>query len=380
MKQEVLLIAPLFDGSGYSETGINILTNLYKLGKYKIQLEHYHNYNLKVDLPDEKISIINETFSNKIDRSKAISIQISAPFEWKRYCGKNIGYGMFETDRIPKEWVPACNGMDAIIVPSDFNKGTFSKRDISKPIYVVPNGINHDIMKRETPSFEIFRDKKYNILSVGTFQYRKGWDILFSSYLKTFKDIDKVRLIVKPFVDSTDSGDTQINNLKNMVNDLRSRFNSYKPEICLIRSYLPDHKLARLYRSANLFVLPTFGESWGYPAFEAAACKVPLVITGWSAPAEYLNNDMANHIKYSMIGLDSKYMSFHPSFVAAGNDGDHMWARPDEDHLSSMLLDFYRGSKIPLIKVDRAYKFVQKYKWENSVNKISDIIDNLVKN
>lgn len=49
---------------------------------------------------------------------------------------------------------------------------------------------------------------------------------------------------------------------------------------------LTEAQLAQLYNTFDVFVNSSAGEGWGLPAFEAAACGVPVVVPDWSATRE----------------------------------------------------------------------------------------------
>lgn len=49
---------------------------------------------------------------------------------------------------------------------------------------------------------------------------------------------------------------------------------------------LTDAQLCELYNTFDVFVNCAAGEGWGIPAFEAAACGVPVVVPDWSATRE----------------------------------------------------------------------------------------------
>lgn len=49
----------------------------------------------------------------------------------------SIGRTMFETDRIAPEWVAACNRMDEVWVPSQFNVETFAASGVERSKLVV---------------------------------------------------------------------------------------------------------------------------------------------------------------------------------------------------------------------------------------------------
>ncbi len=107
---------------------------------------------------------------------------------------------MFETDRIPPDWVITCNNMDEIWVPTQFNVETFTAAGVNRnKLFVIPQGIDSDrfspdVIPRDWP------DKKgFNFLSVFVWQDRKGWDVLLKAYLTKFNIKDDVALILLSF-------------------------------------------------------------------------------------------------------------------------------------------------------------------------------------
>src|SRR5207245_11541564 len=55
----------------------------------------------------------------------------------------NVGRTMFETDRLPEGWAEACNRMDAVWVPSEFNRQTFAFAGVDKErLRVIPGALD----------------------------------------------------------------------------------------------------------------------------------------------------------------------------------------------------------------------------------------------
>jgi len=248
--------APVVDGTGYSETARNLLLGLQDTGKFDIFLDNFDSSYTRADIKGEDFKRLEALASNRIDTSQGISMQSILAVEWKKFCRKNVGYGVFETDKIPKDWVPFCNDMDAIISPSEFNKEVFlSRADLKTPIYVVTNGIS-DSFNINVDALPEFQDK-FTITTVGLMQNRKGFDVVLNSFLHTFRDTEDVRLIIKVYADS----EHEVNALKSLVSDMRRHHNSYKPEILVIGSFLNNLTMARLFKSSDLFVTATRGEA-----------------------------------------------------------------------------------------------------------------------
>ncbi len=59
-------------------------------------------------------------------------------------------------------------------------------------------------------------------------------------------------------------------------------------ERVIFTGYVPDETLVHLFNRARVVVLPSFGEGFGLPAMEAAACGTPVVATNCSPLPELL--------------------------------------------------------------------------------------------
>lgn len=59
----------------------------------------------------------------------------------------NIGRTMFETDRIAPDWVAACNRMDEVWVPSQFNVDSFASSGVERSkLFVVPSAVDSNFL------------------------------------------------------------------------------------------------------------------------------------------------------------------------------------------------------------------------------------------
>lgn len=361
--------APVVDGTGYSETARNLLLGLLDTGKFNIQLANFDSSMTKADINPEDYEKLVRASQNTVDMDQAVSVQSILAVEWRRFCRKNIGYGVFETDRIPKAWAPFCNDMDAIISPSEFNKGVFTIReDMKTPVHVVRNGITSSFNIDVEPLPE-FADK-FNVVSVGLLQNRKGFDVVINAFLYKFKNEENARLILKIYTDT----EHEIRQLKKAVSEIRKHHDSYLPEVVIIGSFLNNSTMARLFKSADLFVSATRGEAWGHAIPQAAACGVPVAITGWSAPAEILPSAVAYHIDYELIPLPPGSVR-HPSFELADLDGDHQWANPKPQSLADIMSHAFSNREANKEMGIKAYNHVKDWTWKQASLDLARVIE-----
>ena len=96
-------------------------------------------------------------------------------------------------------------------------------------------------------------------------------------------------------------------------------------------------ELTQLYRTADVFVLPSKGEGWGLPLIEAAAHGLPIITTMYSAQTEFLQ-----HIESSVVPVEydlgpitcPEFRHFYPT--RDGNWGN--WAVPRVDSVANALI------------------------------------------
>ena len=121
---------------------------------------------------------------------------------------------MFETDRLPENWVATCNQMDEIWVPSRFNMETFAASGVAKSkLKVIPGAVDEslfDPMQVEPLSLPNTAD--YNYLSVFEWSSRKGWDVLLAAYFNEFTADDNVCLWLRtqPFGQTAGNPETHL--------------------------------------------------------------------------------------------------------------------------------------------------------------------------
>lgn len=146
---------------------------------------------------------------------------------------------------------------DYILTLSNFAKDTLVENGINESkIFTVNLGINPSIFKCKQ---KWNTNEKMTFLFVGTMTYRKGIDIL----LKAFKELQlpNVELVlVGPMADA-----------KDVMNEYEGNY-TYVP-------FLHHEELVKYYQKADVFVFPSYLDSWAQTVVEAMACGTPCIVS-----------------------------------------------------------------------------------------------------
>jgi len=265
-----------------------------------------------------------------------------------------IGWTMLEVDGLPPDWVRGCNAMDEVWVPASFNVETFAASGVTRPMHVMPLGVDVDYYH---PGIVGFRPSdRFTFLSVFEWGERKGAEILLRAFAQEFKESEDVLLLVSVYNHDPDVDvHGEIAKL-----DLES----CPPIVVMVNAEFADYQMGALYRSADCFVLPTRGEGWGMPVLEAMACGLPTISTAWSGPADFLTADTGYPLEVrSMVAAKAK-CPYYDGF---------RWADPDVEHLRFLMRHVVDRPDEARHKGAAAAEYVARnLTWEHAAERVTD--------
>ncbi|MHC1745272.1 MAG: glycosyltransferase [Syntrophobacteraceae bacterium] len=332
--------APIFDPSGYADEARQFVLGLDAIG-VPTGIVPINWSDKRARLAPEELSRLQRlnAASGAMQQSRHISIFQIFPPHFRRpphavYC---IGRTMFETDRIPEEWVAACNRMDEIWVPSEFNVRTFAGSGVAREKLVkVPEGIDVELFRLDADPVPIPGRRKFNFLSIFDWHLRKGWDVLLRAFMEEFSPEDDVALILKVW----SSKGLSVDQLKSEATSFLRQSglaDSLPTNIVFHEENVSAEKLPGIYRAADAFVLPTRGEGWGRPLMEAMLMGLPVIGTRWSGQLEFMNDSNSLLLDCRIESVSEAAWREVPTFRG------HSWAEPSLDHLRLLMRHVVRS-------------------------------------
>jgi glycosyltransferase involved in cell wall biosynthesis len=248
----------------------------------------------------------------------------------------HIGRAMFDVDGLPREWVEACNKMDAIWVPGEFNRRSFARAGVDpSKLGVVPTPLHLDRYDPQVPPLPIDGARGFNFLAILDWKRSKGWETLLGAYLREFTASDDVALVLRPH--STQGLKTpQITQaVIGYVQQVLQGHTALMPTILLHDAEVAEENLPNLYRGVDCFVSASHGEGCGRVFVEAMAMGLPVIGPNWGACRDFMTA-RNSYLIDCREGLVSEMAAREtPLFRGCG------WGEPDLNHLKTLMRRVY---------------------------------------
>lgn len=279
---------------------------------------------------------------------RRVGIIESNPFDFDNLQTEvKIANTMCESDHLSPVWADKLNSMDYIIVPNEFNKRVFEKSGVTKPIKVIPHGVD---TKRfayyERPERETFT---FGILGYLDFTDRKGAFDLIRAFSSEFDEPD-VRLILKS---------------SNPGFGYYSRFADSR--IRTITDNFDTKELVRFYNSLDCFVFPSKAEGIGYPPREAMSTGLPTIVTNWSGLED---------IAHPAISFPLNDLKFEKRPMFIEQDGN--WALPDIQELMYQMRYIYENRDMAKATGKNASDYMEKhFSWEKCSYQLKEFLQTI---
>lgn len=338
---------------GYGLVTTHILSELTKLGHrvslfpVNKEMEAHPKHHDTV-----KQSLINAQFPN----FSAPCVRIWHQFDMSLFCGgKKIGWPIFELDEFNPQEIHHLNGLDEIIVCSEWAKEIILKH-IDKPVHVVPLGVDREIFKpagqKDWDTFRFF--------TAGKWEYRKGHDIVLKAFTEAFSDEDNVELICmcdNPVIPKEDNEDW----------NRTFKYSKLGNKIKLVARQKTQEQVAHIMNKVDCGLFPARAEGWNLELLEMIACGKHCITTNYSAHTEFCNKDNS-----FLIQPEEKEVAFDGHFFTKDIGS---WMKFTDENLKKMvelMRDIYDGHAE--LQTKNMEKTAEQFTWENSAKKLVEVL------
>lgn len=161
------------------------------------------------------------------------------------------------------------NTFHYIVTPSSVNKEQLEECGVTRPIRVIPNYYDEDLLKKDNGFFDsIFDEKKYTFYTESTGIVRKNIGGILKYFLEEFTKEDNVRLLIK------------LNEIpKDRLLDIKKILKKYpkKPEVIFLNKRLPKEYLYSLERGIDCYICLSHMEGFCIPLLNAIVLKKDVI-------------------------------------------------------------------------------------------------------
>lgn len=331
-------VGPVEDFSGYAEAARNYISSLDAHG---VPLT-VHPRNFDVNPPpiaDPRMrSLLDNLIGAGIPYDKVIIHLTPDLYPLYAERGKhNIGFVAWETSLLHPKWAASMEVVDEMWVPCQWNKKALINSGVTKPIKVIPHGIDPDMFSgvgNDSYFINGVGENTFKFYSIFQWMNRKNPEGLIRSYFNAFGPDDDVVLILKTYLSGRTGADKQ--HLKNFIVNIKKDMNiDYYPKIILIGDLLSHSQMRGLHKYGDCYVSMHRGEGWGLPMFEAGLAGNPVIGTKCGGNLEFMSETDSYLVDCQMTYV-SGMSTFNPWYL-----GNQQWAEPDQIHGSQLMRRVY---------------------------------------
>jgi glycosyltransferase involved in cell wall biosynthesis len=326
---EMVLRAPVNGYTGYGLHACQICTDLVELG-------------VDVRLAPTRLS---ETFVGVPETIRQRFISANSGHQWELVLhpptykppqnGRIVYFTMWETTRLSPLAVTNLNQAELVLVPCRWNAVCFRASGVTRPIQVIPLGINTSV----------FRYAPMDVTGPCIFgaggrladsdPKRKRVDDVIELFQEAFPVESDALLYLKVFPDCELPD----------VSDSRVR---------IIRKYYTEAEMAAWYRGLTCFVSTARAEGWGLMPHQALATGRPVITAAYGGVAEYFDASIGYEIPYDIVPADGRFA------------GLGMWSQPDRTAIVSAMRRVYRD-RLEAAELGRAGAGrLKRLSWQNA--------------
>lgn len=364
---KVLYVGHFYDGSGFSQAAINWALALDAVG-VDVVCRPFRLNDHRGSIPERILEL-----EAKDSRGCDVCIQHTLPayFSYNGRFQKNIGLFVCETNNFRSSgWAERANTMDEIWVGCWANKFACRDSGVDIPVHVIPHAANvskyqanyvatRGILPNDPLGPVIGRKAEGEFLfyTIGEAVRRKNLAALVRAFHAEFDTNEPVRLVIKTSLPGKAPQETA-QHIAKFCDEVRTGLRirkTYRSEI-VITDRLSDHDILVLHQLCDVFVQPSYGESWSQPSFDSMAMGKTPIVTDGGGYIDYMNNNCGWLVESRPEPCFAAFDTLEGLYTA-----DEAWRSVDISQLRRAMRESYEKQDVRAEKsrkgIERAAKF-----------------------
>ena len=257
-------------------------------------------------------------------------------------------YTMFESDKIPDDWVYYLKYADLVIVPSKWCQQVFDKAGVKS--VVIPLGYDENVFTYQKRHNKRQNKEIFTFLHYNAFNIRKGFREVFRAFTEEFEPTEPVKLVLKTTLERIPLPITK----------------EKYPNIDIIRGSKYDSELVEIINKSDCLVFPSMGEGFGLTPLECMATGIPAIVPNQHGISEYFNDEYMYEVKAS-----SKVPALYSRYK--GVDVGKM-VQCDVADLRKQMRYVYEHQEEALEKGKKASEYAKKWTIQNTATQLIEVL------
>lgn len=255
-----------------------------------------------------------------------------------------LAYSMFESSKLPKEWVKALNKyFDAVIVPDEHLVEVYQSSGVVLPIFVIPIGLDLNSFLQQPLKKE--RNKPFIFANYSAGTFRKNHLTLIRAFAQVYKNNPEFLLIINGRYFE-----------KNILIELKNEIEAEKiTNVEVLEESVDKNKYLDRFCGVDCYVSVSKGEGFSIQPREAMALGIPSIVS---------NNTAQQTLAKSGLSIPVKSSGEVPAVYPSGETHGSFY-QSDVNEISGALKDVVNNYDEYLKLSPKMRKWSEKYLHEN---------------
>jgi glycosyltransferase involved in cell wall biosynthesis len=359
---KVLYINNYKDGTGWANAGQQYILALDAAG-VDVVPRHIKLNPAKCEV-DERVLAMEKKDASGCD----VVIQHVLPhfLDYRGEFDENIALYHTETDNIERcGWSDYINQMDRAIVSCRDSREASYDSNVAIQVHTIPVPCDPSKYSQRWDKIEFPELRgKFIFYFIGEITRRKNLVALLKAFHLEFEPDEPVGLLIKANYPGLSPADTS-QKVVEMSRDVKKQLkkfkdiNLYKGEV-IVAQTLTNEQIMQIHAGCDCFVMPSFGEGWSIPAFDAMAMGNTPICTNQGGAADFLRCH-GKHAGWLVPGYREPCFGMADCAVPEIYTGMENWYNIDVIHLRKAMRQAFEDKEQRKEKaalgIDRAYDF-----------------------